>query len=127
LCYFYLKNNKICKDIKYSSRFNVDFNNHLYNSGIDQLKNIVDTLKNNPNDRRMICSAWNPLALPYVSLPSCHYGFQVTVIGDELNLAWNQRSCDVLLGIPANISSYALLLHLLAKESNLKEGKLIGF
>lgn len=95
--------------------------------GIDQLKKLVETLKKNPADRRMICSAWNPSALPYAALPSCHYGFQVTVIGDKLNLAWNQRSCDVYLGIPANCSSYALLLHLLAKEAGLKEGKLIGF
>lgn len=94
---------------------------------IDQLKKVVETLKKNPSDRRMIVTAWNPLALDHMALPACHYGFQVTVIGDKLNLAWNQRSCDVYLGIPANISSYALLLHLLAKESGLKEGKLIGF
>jgi thymidylate synthase len=96
-------------------------------SGVDQLKKIVDTLKKNPSDRRMICSAWNPQQLDEMALPPCHYGWQVTVIGDKLNLAWNQRSCDVYLGVSANISSYALLLHLLAKESGLKEGKLIGF
>jgi thymidylate synthase len=94
---------------------------------IDQLTNIVHTLKKNPSDRRMICSAWNPLVLPYAALPSCHYGFQVTVIGDKLNLAWNQRSVDTCCGLPQNIASYALLLHLLAKEAGLKEGKLIGF
>lgn len=94
---------------------------------VDQLKNIVNTLKKNPMDRRMICSAWNPLALDKMALPPCHYGFQVTVIDGKLNLAWNQRSCDVCCGIPQNIASYALLLHLLAKESGLKEGKLIGF
>lgn len=96
-------------------------------NGIDQLKNVVDTLKKNPSDRRMIVSAWNPLVLPYASLPSCHYGFQITVIGDKLNLAWNQRSVDTCCGLPQNIASYAILLHLLAKESGLKEGKLIGF
>jgi thymidylate synthase len=96
-------------------------------SGIDQLKNIVNTLKKNPSDRRMICSAWNPMVLPYAALPSCHYGWQVTVIGDKLNLAWNQRSVDVCCGLCQNIASYALLLHLLAKEGGLKEGKLIGF
>jgi len=96
---------------------------------VDQLEQIVKTLKTNPHDRRMICSAWNPLVLMAneAALPSCHYNWQVTVIGDKLNLAWSQRSCDSYLGIPANISSYALLLHLLAKESGLKEGKLIGF
>lgn len=97
------------------------------NNGIDQLKQVVNTLKKNPSDRRMIVSAWNPLVLPYAALPSCHYGFQVTVIGDKLNLAWNQRSVDVCCGLPQNIASYALLLHLLAKEANLKEGQLIGF
>lgn len=95
--------------------------------GVDQLKNIVDTLKSNPNDRRMICMAWNPTMLKHMALPPCHYGFQVTVIDGKLNLMWNQRSVDVALGLPFNIASYALLLHLLAKESGLKEGKLIGF
>ena len=93
----------------------------------DQLKKIIQTLKSNPMDRRMICSAWNPLALDRMALPPCHYSWQVTVIDGYLNLAWNQRSCDMYLGIPANISSYALLLHLLAKEAGLKEGRLIGF
>jgi len=95
--------------------------------GVDQLKKIVDTLKSNPNDRRMICMAWNPTMLKHMALPPCHYGFQVTVIDGKLNLMWNQRSVDVALGLPFNIASYALLLHLLAKEAGLKEGKLIGF
>ena len=94
-------------------------------SSVDQLKNLVDTLKKNPSDRRMIVSAWNPLVLPYAALPSCHYGFQVTVIGDKLNLAWNQRSVDIACN--QSIATYGLLLHLLAKEAGLKEGKLIGF
>jgi thymidylate synthase len=97
------------------------------NGGVDQLKNLVETLKKNPSDRRMICNSWNPLALDQMALPPCHYGWQVTVIGDKLNLAWNQRSVDTCCGLPQNIASYALLLHLLAKESGLKEGKLIGF
>ena len=95
--------------------------------GVDQLKSIVETLKKNPDDRRMICSAWNPMALKYAALPSCHFAWQVTVINGKLNLAWSQRSVDTFLGLPANISSYATLLHLLAKEAGLKEGKLIGF
>lgn len=95
--------------------------------GVDQLKNIIETLKNNPNDRRMIVSAWNPVDLHRMALPPCHWGFQVTVIDDKLNLLWNQRSIDSALGLPFNIASYALLLHLLAKEAGLKEGKLIGF
>ncbi len=95
--------------------------------GVDQLKKIVETLKTNPRDRRMIVSAWNPQQFGEMALPPCHYSFQVTTIGDKLNLMWNQRSVDTMLGLPFNIASYALLLHLLAKESGFKEGKLVGF
>jgi len=95
--------------------------------GVDQIKKLVDTLKSNPGDRRMIVSAWNPSALGEMGLPPCHYAFQVTVINGKLNVLWNQRSVDVMLGLPFNIASYALLLHLLAKETGLQEGRLIGF
>lgn len=104
-----------------------DFTTDYSGQGIDQLKKIVDTLKANPNDRRMIVSAWNPTMMDQMGLPPCHYAFQVTVINGRLNLLWNQRSVDTMLGLPFNIASYALLLHLLAKESGLKEGKLVGF
>lgn len=95
--------------------------------GIDQLLKVIETLKKDPNDRRMIVMAWNPTDLKRMALPPCHYAFQVTVTDGKLNLLWNQRSVDVALGLPFNIASYALLLHLLAKEANLKEGRLIGF
>ncbi len=95
--------------------------------GVDQLKRVVNTLKTNPTDRRMIVMAWNPGMMDQMALPPCHYGFQVTVTNGKLNLLWNQRSVDVMLGLPFNIASYAILLHLLAKETGLKEGKLIGF
>ncbi len=95
--------------------------------GVDQLKFVVDMLKNDPNDRRMIVSAWNPTAKHKMALPPCHYAFQVIVVGNKLNLMWNQRSVDTMLGLPFNIASYALLLHLLAKEAGMEEGKLIGF
>ena len=95
--------------------------------GIDQLKKVVETLKTNPRDRRMIISAWNPQQFGEMALPPCHYSFQITVIDGKLNLLWNQRSVDTMLGLPFNIASYALLLHLLAKETGLKEGKLVGF
>ena len=97
------------------------------NKGIDQLKKVIETLKTNPRDRRMIVNAWNPLQFSEMALPPCHYSFQVTTIGDKLNLMWNQRSVDTMLGLPFNIASYALLLHLIAKETGFKEGKLVGF
>jgi thymidylate synthase len=95
--------------------------------GVDQLKKLVETLKTNPGDRRMIVNAWNPSMLSEMGLPPCHYAFQVTVINGRLNLLWNQRSVDTMLGLPFNIASYAILLHLLAKEAGLKEGRLVGF
>jgi len=95
--------------------------------GIDQLKKIVETLKSNPTDRRMIVSAWNPTMMDQMALPPCHYAFQVTVLDGKINLLWNQRSVDTMLGLPFNIASYATLLHLLAKETGLGEGKLVGF
>jgi len=110
--------------------FNAKYENYdtdYTNKGTDQLKKIVETLKTNPRDRRMIVNAWNPLQLEEMGLPPCHYSFQVTTIDGKLNLMWNQRSVDTMLGLPFNIASYALLLHLLAKETGLKEGKLIGF
>jgi thymidylate synthase len=110
--------------------FNAEYKDHetdYTGQGVDQLKRIIETLKTNPNDRRMIVSAWNPAMLDQMALPPCHYLFQVTVTGGKLNLMWNQRSVDTMLGLPFNIASYALLLHLLAKEVGLEEGKLVGF
>ncbi|HLP86521.1 MAG TPA: thymidylate synthase [Candidatus Paceibacterota bacterium] len=105
----------------------VSFDSDYTGQGVDQFKKIVETLKTNPRDRRMIISAWNPQQFGEMALPPCHYSFQITVIDGKLNLLWNQRSVDTMLGLPFNIASYALLLHLLAKESGLKEGKLVGF
>lgn len=93
----------------------------------DQLQQLVQILKTDPDNRRMIVSAWNPLDLSRMALPPCHYAFQVTVIEGKLNLLWNQRSVDAALGLPFNIASYGCLLHLLAKEAGLDEGRLIGF
>lgn len=110
--------------------FNAKYENYdtdYTGKGIDQLKKLIETLKINPRDRRMIVNAWNPLQLEEMGLPPCHYSFQVTTINGKLNLMWNQRSVDTMLGLPFNIASYAMLLHLLAKEARLKEGKLVGF
>lgn len=110
--------------------FNAPYYNYDTNyigQGVDQLQKVVDTIKKNPYDRRMIVCAWNPTMMDQMALPPCHYAFQVTVINGKLNLLWNQRSVDTMLGLPFNIASYALLLHLLAKECHLQEGKLVGF
>lgn len=88
----------------------------------DQLKSIVDTLHKNPNDRRMVCSAWNPQQMDMMALPPCHVLWNVVVVEDTIHLGWHQRSCDSGYGIPYNIASYGLLLELLAKESGLKPG-----
>jgi thymidylate synthase len=95
--------------------------------GQDQLKEVVELLKKDPGSRRMLVSAWNPLDLGRMALPPCHYAFQLTVTDNSLNLLWNQRSVDVALGLPFNIAGYGCLLHLLAREAGLKEGKLTGF
>ncbi len=94
--------------------------------GIDQLEQIVDKLKSNPLDRRMICTAWNPKDVDRMALPPCHYSFQVLSDGNRVDLIWQQRSVDTPLGLPYNIASYGALLHLLAKESSMEEGRLVG-
>ena len=105
----------------------VAYNKPPQGKGVDQLRLLVEALKKNPDSRRMIVSAWNPVDLPRMALPPCHFSFQVTVINGKLNLMWNQRSVDVALGLPFNIASYGCLLHLLAKEAGLEEGRLVGF
>jgi thymidylate synthase len=107
--------------------------NHVYdedcNGNIelcDQLKTIVNTLKTNPDDRRMVCSAWNPQQIAKMALPPCHFAWTLTHIDGELNMSWTQRSCDLMLGVPFNIASYALLLTLLCKIGNFKPGNLTG-
>lgn len=94
--------------------------------GSDQLKTILQTLKQNPNDRRMVCSAWNPNQMNMMALPACTVLWNVVVIDDTLNLGWFQRSCDVMLGLPYDIASHAIILLLLAKYSGLKPGILHG-
>lgn len=95
-------------------------------NGVDQFLDLICELKSNPESRRMLVYAWNPLRLNEAALPACHDSFQVLVTGNKLNLIWRQRSVDVILGLPSNIASYATLLHLLALESGLEEGQLVG-
>lgn len=92
----------------------------------DQLKTIVGLLKEDPDNRRMVCSAWNPLHISRMALPPCHVLFNIQHVNGTLNLVWFQRSCDLGLGVPWNISSYALLLLLLCKEANMIPGELVG-
>jgi len=105
----------------------VAYNQPPEGQGVDQLVNVVNKLKTNPSDRRMIVSAWNPVDFHRMALPPCHYSWQVTVINDKLNLMYSIRSNDIGLGKGFNIASYGLLLHLLCKETGFKEGKLTGF
>ena len=92
----------------------------------DQLQRIITQLRNDPSDRRMVCSSWNPVQIHKMALPPCHVLWNVVAIKDKLNLLWHQRSCDLMLGIPFNIASYATLLTLLANEAGLKPGILQG-
>lgn len=93
--------------------------------GIDQLAQVVDKLKNNPNDRRMIVSAWNVSKIPEMRLPPCHMMFQFYVANGKLSCMLYQRSCDMFLGVPFNIASYALLTMMLAQVCNLKPGEFV--
>jgi thymidylate synthase len=95
--------------------------------GYDQVKQVVDTLKADPNNRRMLVSGWNPNQLNEMALPPCHVLHHVTVVDNTLHLCWFQRSVDVGLGLPYNLASYAMLLHLYCKEGGFKEGILTGF
>lgn len=112
----------------YNGRY-IDFSCNEYDGlgGIDQLKKLVDTLKTNPDDRRMLVVAWNPMMNNRMALPPCHWAFQVTVTNGRLNLMWNQRSVDTMAGLPFNIASYGLLIHLLCMESGFAAGRLCGF
>ena len=145
-------------------RTDKEFNDEFGSKGIDQIANLINDLKTNPDSRRLMVNAWNVSELDQMVLPPCHYGFQVytrelSVIErmeyygkhfmketesktfdelsqidyDKLNiptrvisLMWNQRSCDVPLGIPMNIASYGLLLMMIADEVNMIPEELIG-
>lgn len=101
-------------------------NRNGVDEGFDQLKTIADRLRENPHDRRMFCSAWNPNQTHLMALPPCHIIWNVVVYGNKLNLTFLMRSTDYVLGAPFNIASYAILLKLLAKHAKLEEGELVG-
>lgn len=97
-----------------------------YNGGhIDQIQEVVDTLKNNPESRRIIVNAWNVADLPTMKLPPCHAFFQFYVADGRLSLQLYQRSADIFLGVPFNIASYALLLQMMAQVTGLKAGDFV--
>lgn len=92
----------------------------LYDDPKDQLANVIKTLKENPNDRRMVVSAWNPNQLKDCALACCHYTYCFQHINGKLSLNYTIRSNDLLLGKPFNVASYALLLELVCKQTGLQ-------
>jgi thymidylate synthase len=94
-------------------------------SHIDQITQVVESLKNNPDSRRHIVSAWNVGELDQMALPPCHLLFQFYVANGTLSCQMYQRSCDIFLGVPFNIASYALLTMMIAKAAGLKPGEFI--
>jgi thymidylate synthase len=100
------------------------------NGRIDQIDDLVKELKTNPDSRRLMVSAWNVGELDEMVLPPCHYGFQVWTREENgqryISLMWNQRSVDTFLGLPFNIASYGLLLHIIANEVDMIPDELIG-
>lgn len=97
-----------------------------YNGGhIDQISEVVETLKKNPDSRRIIVSSWNVADIPNMKLPPCHAFFQFYVAEGKLSLQLYQRSADIFLGVPFNIASYALLLKMMAQVTGLQEGDFV--
>ena len=94
-------------------------------SHIDQIAALIDMINRNPGSRRQIVSAWNPADVPKMALPPCHLLFQTYVANGRLSLQLYQRSCDVFLGVPFNIASYALLTHILAQQCGLEPGEFV--
>tara|TARA_B110000263_G_C15309336_1_gene512182 strand:- start:3761 stop:4900 length:1140 start_codon:yes stop_codon:yes gene_type:complete len=102
-----------------------DCNTNYHGMGIDQLKNLINNIKNNPNSRRLILSAWNVEQIPEMALPPCHIICQFHVSKKKLSCQLYQRSADVGLGLPFNIASYALLTIILSRICSLSPDKLI--
>lgn len=95
------------------------------NETIDQIKEVIESIKTNPDSRRHIVSAWNPEDIPNMALPPCHTLFQFYVADGKLSCQLYQRSADLFLGVPFNIASYALLTHLIAHECGLEVGDFV--
>lgn len=93
--------------------------------GIDQIKNVIKSIKENPDSRRHIVTAWNPDEIDDMKLPPCHALFQFYVSDGKLSCQLYQRSADLFLGVPFNIASYALLIHMVAQQCDLEVGEFI--
>lgn len=94
-------------------------------NGVDQIKEVIDSIKNNPDSRRHLVVAWNPPEVKDMALPPCHTLFQFYVADGKLSCQLYQRSADFFLGVPFNIASYALLTHLIAREAGLEVGDFV--
>ena len=94
-------------------------------NGVDQLINLIEGLKKDPNGRRHILSSWNPPELENMSLPACHVFSQFFISKNKLSCHLYQRSCDMFLGVPFNMASYSLFTHMIARECNLQVGHFI--
>lgn len=92
---------------------------------IDQIADLIDQIKTNPDSRRLIVSAWNPADIPNMALPPCHLLFQFYVAQGKLSCQLYQRSCDIFLGVPFNIASYSLLTHMVAQQCGLEVGDFV--
>jgi len=92
---------------------------------IDQLANVIEQIKTNPDSRRLIVTAWNPADIDHMALPPCHLLFQFYVAGGKLSCQLYQRSADIFLGVPFNIASYALLTMMMAQVTGLEAGEFI--
>ena len=103
----------------------VDMHTDYQGKGIDQIASCIEKIKKDPNDRRIVFSAWNPSDLPIMALPPCHMFGQFYVANGELSCLMYQRSCDMGLGVPFNIASYALLTRMVAEVCNLKPGEFV--
>jgi thymidylate synthase len=95
------------------------------NERIDQISNVIEQIKNTPDSRRLIVSAWNPAEVDNMALPPCHSLFQFYVSGGKLSCQLYQRSADILLGVPFNIASYALLTMMIAQVTDLEPGDFV--
>ena len=94
-------------------------------AGVDQLLKVIETIKTNPNSRRLIVNAWNPKYIDEMALPPCHMMFQFYVVDGKLSCMLYQRSADIFLGVPFNIASYSLLTMMVAKICNLELGEFV--